>query len=571
MSGLQWAMELTTLAYDLPAGDPLLAGFVAWDKWTEKMIGDAAFARLVFSVFAYDADHRAALRSKLYEGYVKTYQHTLRAEIGKLGCKPGKIKLEDEAELAWLGSQADQWSAGITNTYNGWLSKTIDKLLSNYRLAHGGSLKGMNRQVLAARIKPEVHKYWKGYRLPKAEGGWKYGRNHLIGVTEEGRASNRAFMQFYAKAKFDTELRVIPTYGVCERCLELIRMGWVPAREIIDVSLPLHPRCIHLFESRIAPGAEVDCDDLWRGGPPDIAPGPAELPIITPPDPFKKDWLSPEHAGLFDKEGLTIAERTPSITFENLPEWIYNDTVLRNRDGWWMPDLPEYYHISYNGWTKNAAAPAKDEIVTWLSKETGLDYDTVNNMIHQWAMSSGDSDVRSLQMQRAASEVFGLPRNEYLDQAYREAYDNAVVMIGNAEDATRLGVLFKEEDTQALLRAMYRNTQERATRLNLAGADDGYVRMYRGFNPPEGVMADIKAGDIIEINMSNPLESWTTDPEVASTFGSGGFVMEMLVPRSRLVGSARTGFGCLNEQEFVILGNVPTDRARVAWVSRWIQ
>lgn len=273
MNGPAYALELEALAYDLPADDPLLAGFIEWGAWTAKMIGDANFARLVFGVFAYDADDQAVLRDRLVENYRKTYQRTLRQEIMKLGCAPGRIALNDLGETAWLQREAERWSSGITNTYNRWLSGTIDKALQTWRDAHGGSLKGLNRATLASRIRPEVNKYWRGYRLPKAEGGWRYGRNHMIAVTEEGRANARAFMQFYRKSAIPgAEVRVTPSWAVCDRCAALIAMGWVPVSQM-QFDLPLHPRCIHSYESRMAPGTQIDCSSLWRGAASGLEPG----------------------------------------------------------------------------------------------------------------------------------------------------------------------------------------------------------------------------------------------------------------------------------------------------------
>jgi hypothetical protein len=59
----------------------------------------------------------------------------------------------------------------------------------------------------------------------------------------------------------------------------------------------------------------------------------------------------------------------------------------------------------------------------------------------------------------------------------------------------------------------------------------------------------------------NALESWTSDPAIAQGFaqdatfttpGKVKVVVTMQVPRQRVVGTARTGFGCLNESEYVL-------------------
>ena len=50
--------------------------------------------------------------------------------------------------------------------------------------------------------------------------------------------------------------------------------------------------------------------------------------------------------------------------------------------------------------------------------------------------------------------------------------------------------------------------------------------------------------------MLQPINSWTTSLTTARHFGETIFQME--IPVDRVMGSAQTGFGCLNEQEFVI-------------------
>lgn len=64
-----------------------------------------------------------------------------------------------------------------------------------------------------------------------------------------------------------------------------------------------------------------------------------------------------------------------------------------------------------------------------------------------------------------------------------------------------------------------------------------------------------------------PLTSWSADRTIAEEFASttpGSFLYAIEVPVSWVIGSARTGFGCLHEFEFVLLGPEPV----WAWVER---
>lgn len=123
-----------------------------------------------------------------------------------------------------------------------------------------------------------------------------------------------------------------------------------------------------------------------------------------------------------------------------------------------------------------------------------------------------------------------------------------------------------EEATTALLRAMHDITQ-RSLR-------DGGVEtlvLYRGVSfTPDQAEGIIGAGVGATIDFDgNALESWSLRPEVATLFadryrrsGTVGVVLQIEVPVSRAVATARTGFGCLNEWE-VVLHSAVGDQARV--------
>jgi hypothetical protein len=53
----------------------------------------------------------------------------------------------------------------------------------------------------------------------------------------------------------------------------------------------------------------------------------------------------------------------------------------------------------------------------------------------------------------------------------------------------------------------------------------------------------------------NPMNSWSASYDTAAGFaGAGGFMLSAKVPASHIIGCCFTGAGCLNEQEFVVLG-----------------
>lgn len=111
---------------------------------------------------------------------------------------------------------------------------------------------------------------------------------------------------------------------------------------------------------------------------------------------------------------------------------------------------------------------------------------------------------------------------------------------------------------EAFLRETYKNTQRWLDAIGV-GPDD-QVLLYRGGHRPD----DAPPGTSIwlsEEGLNNVLSSWTWDRQTADSFGSETFAM--LVPRRRIISGARTGLGCLPENELIVLGGNDSDEAKV--------
>lgn len=219
--------------------------------------------------------------------------------------------------------------------------------------------------------------------------------------------------------------------------------------------------------------------------------------------------------------------------------------------------------------------------------------------INSWAQTSGDHDPTAIQFQIAAENEFGLEPNEFVMDAY-----NRIIQDWGPE---RDKVLFNEQEMRGarkFLRAQYDLTQQM---LQDAGIDSVYL--YRGMkfgstdtdpsvpseikqavddarerfyaddkrwselaaddpsdenlrvigNPPK--MKDYAATTITTIHQ-NPLSSWAHDFNSAATFAVGNYTMAVVgtrVDRRRILSTPFTGFGCLNENEMVVLGDVDMD------------
>ena len=286
--------------------------------------------------------------------------------------------------------------------------------------------------------------------------------------------------------------------------------------------------------------------------------------------PTEDEWLRfiREHPG-------TVLD-TPGTTDARMQEW-----------------LDSGYPSGTTIWDKEAFA--KDEIVAKLSEQTGIPYDDVNDFIAQWAVSSNDNDIRSMAMQQDVAKMLGIDLPQWqadkladlIDDRNRQVEyimrDRGITRSG-AEEYARVNFpnyyqLMDSEKQQRLLRAMYDNTQ---SRLNEAGIGDT-VRLRRGASVSESVVEEWarKAGvlpdDLASRNVEyrgSIMDSWSLDESTARKFANTyeddevAVVYEMDIPRERLIGSARTGYGCLSEYEFVHLGAFNDETARIVKVRR---
>jgi len=179
----------------------------------------------------------------------------------------------------------------------------------------------------------------------------------------------------------------------------------------------------------------------------------------------------------------------------------------------------------------------------------------VNGMIGMWAGASGDSNLLSVTMQHAVNEEFGLKaRTDHMPM------DNPKF----ADYYAQNGAAYR-----AFAREMYNATQEELAR-------DGIKEMtlYRGvkFRTPEqaqeaGFKTDSTAHEATI--GQQPASSWSYSFRTAYKFSGGsaipGAMVAARVPASRVLSTMKTGFGCKNEQEVVLLGSTDDKVAAQGW------
>jgi hypothetical protein len=230
---------------------------------------------------------------------------------------------------------------------------------------------------------------------------------------------------------------------------------------------------------------------------------------------------------------------------------------------------PEYDYDSFETWYKdNYGQPPADDGDDeegdngFTNKSKGARM--ASWIVHNWAQTSGDGDTHAVMMQEAANREFKLGATY------------AGVFSGRGVDKHRVEANLKAHGAflQATLRTMHTQTQKA---LQAAGME--YVTLYRGFginnetkfaNPnlvsitgprqhrvkQEPGLESVNAnGDFVDV-LLQPMSSFSSNMNTATAFVgySNPTLMGTRVHRSQIIGTARSGYGCLNEYEYVVLG-----------------
>jgi hypothetical protein len=163
-----------------------------------------------------------------------------------------------------------------------------------------------------------------------------------------------------------------------------------------------------------------------------------------------------------------------------------------------------------------------------------------SNLVSQWAATSGDTSRMSIMMQLAAREEFGL---------------QGTTLWWEKEALAGAKELMKIHGTSArkFLRLMYEDTQAHLKKMGLKT-----VRVARGFRGGnEEILSTVKNPLYKTRVQMQPMSSFSSDLGVAQGFADVDYVGSMFfaeVPIERILSTPVTGFGCMSESEFVVLG-----------------
>jgi len=229
--------------------------------------GDIGIADIVFLAFMHTGDDAQRLADMLFGNGRDGYEERIRQELLKLDCTDEGVYLREEGELSWLRAHCDQAAVGITGTYNRDLRNAIDGIIADWQDAHAGSLKGLNRNVMAKRVKD-----WDAERNI-----WKA---QQIATTEMGVVDDRAILAFADMNSTGGRARVMPEAAVCNVCKSYVAMGWLPlfrAGAVFDI--PAHVNCLPGNALVMASGGGIPIADIALGTP--VYGKDAELHKVT--------------------------------------------------------------------------------------------------------------------------------------------------------------------------------------------------------------------------------------------------------------------------------------------------
>jgi len=203
-----------------------------------------------------------------------------------------------------------------------------------------------------------------------------------------------------------------------------------------------------------------------------------------------------------------------------------------------------------------------------IGADAAFDEQTIAGMIHQWAVSSADTDELAIALQACAKEEFAAEMHGVPLMTHFQLDIEDVLSAAKGQGAD-LGI-------RRFLREMYDSTQEWL----IAHDAEEYVILYRGQNwvdLPESTAFKFAsretqgefAGEFGGAQFQ-PMSSFSTNLKTADVFAGeqdNHIVMAVRVPRSRIMGTCQTGFGCKDEAEMIVLGGIDDSRV-VSW-SGW--
>lgn len=209
------------------------------------------FERVVYEALAMGSFDISDLTSQIYRIERTVYLRSLGGLIEQAGYEGVIPVLSDRRAVNQMLGEA-RWAArSIARTYNKDLERAIGRIKEAWVKEHG-SLKGLNRNILASRLRLWARK----------RSSWK---NRQIGLYHAGTADGRAVRDFLDKNGIQGRARVMPLDAICDVCKTLVSRGWMTIQEVLAVILPVHPWCPHFLEVEPDPASLPSLAELFAG------------------------------------------------------------------------------------------------------------------------------------------------------------------------------------------------------------------------------------------------------------------------------------------------------------------
>ena len=260
---------------------------------------------------------------------------------------------------------------------------------------------------------------------------------------------------------------------------------------------------------------------------------------------LKLSWSSPWNANQFSSSDM--AGNFKKATMLRLNDKLSEPGPFR--------ELVAWMQLQQKGYTDKVHEPTFRALFDTMS--TGAGYGATageqftSGLIHNWAISSADKHPLSLALQKVAAEMFGLPVPKHFDKTAMAIGDK---LLGQTEIDVR-GAL------RQFIQAQYDLTQQD---LKEAGVDELFLFRGMGLAPNRIGYTNTNAPDFVSgfVGMDlQPISSFSSSYRVSSgsfsnsqTAGHYSSIWGTSVPRERILGMPSTGFGCLNEQEYIVIG-----------------
>lgn len=243
---------------------------------------------------------------------------------------------------------------------------------------------------------------------------------------------------------------------------------------------------------------------------------------------LRKAWTEPTDRGPMPTDAYSKAAAAKDEVMRKLGRRLRGDTGFVDFARKWATDPSFRQRYGWMGTLQRYGAADDVEAA-------------VSNMIQTWAGTSDSNNPLSLAMQLAVRDEFDLPASAVKALEGRDAGAMTVAerLYGENRAAFRAFVRAQYDETQAWL------------------ADHGitHVYLYRGQGYPGGGESGIRHIDL------QPASSFSYTLSTSHRFRRN-LSIAARVPAERIIGTARTGWGCHNETELVVLaGDSGADEA----------